>query len=341
MYGAKVSRYVFIAILLILLYLAFLLVKPFFTYIFLGIILTIAVYPFYAWFSKRIKNKKVSSIIAILLILLIIIIPASLVVSSLVSQADGFLESFDSNYYVEKINGYTMGVFGPRADISDKLNDFIDDIGDIKLGSLFVLAGGVAETVLGIFIMFFIMYYGFVEGDKWFSKIQSVIPFNKQRREKLVKEIKNVTKGVIYGQIFVAVLQGILGGIGFFVVGIPNPVFWGFIMTILAFLPIVGTGLIWGPAGIILIAEGNIIWGIFLLVYGFFIVAGIDNIIRPRIISGKGKIHPIVALIGIIGGLKVFGFLGIIIGPLIAALFITMAEFFYEDYVKGKVKIKA
>ena len=138
-----------------------------------------------------------------------------------------------------------------------------------------------------------------------------------------------------------AVLQGILGGIGFFVVGIPNPVFWGFIMTILAFLPIVGTGLIWGPAGIILIAEGNIIWGIFLLVYGFFIVAGIDNIIRPRIISGKGKIHPIVALIGIIGGLKVFGFLGIIIGPLIAALFITMAEFFYEDYVKGKVKIKA
>ena len=107
-------------------------------------------------------------------------------------------------------------------------------------------------------------------------------------------------------------------------------------MTILSFLPVVGTGFVWGPAGIIELVQGNIVGGIFLLVYGFFIVGGIDNLLKPKIISGKGKIHPIVALIGVLGGLKLFGFIGIIIGPLIAALFIAMVEFYYEDYVKGK-----
>jgi predicted PurR-regulated permease PerM len=136
----------------------------------------------------------------------------------------------------------------------------------------------------------------------------------------------------------VALLQGTLGAAGFIMVGIPNPIFWGFIMTVLAFLPIplLGTGLVWIPAGIILIRNGDIIGGIFILLYGLLIVSSIDNVIKPHIISGKGKIHPVVALLGLIGGLKLFGFIGIIIGPLIAALFIAMVGFFYEDYVNKK-----
>nr|MCK4930135.1 AI-2E family transporter [Nanoarchaeota archaeon] len=333
--GAKISKYIFIVLLLILLYLAFKLVQPFFTYIFLGLILTIATYPFYKWFSKRIKHKKLSSIIAIVLILLIIIIPSFIMVGALVKQTVGFINSFDADSF-EKVNEYAVNILGPRANLKDNLNELLVKVQDFVVKSAFSIVGSVAEIILGLFIMFFIMYYGFVEGEKWFSQVKDVIPFKKERRERLVREIKNVTQAVIYGHIFIALLQGTLGGIGFFIVGIKNPVFWGFIMTILAFIPVIGTGLVWGPAGIILLAQGNIVWGIFLLVYGFFIVAGIDNLLKPKIISGKGKIHPIVALIGILGGLKVFGFLGIIIGPLIAALFIAMAEFFYEDYLKGK-----
>jgi len=333
--GTRVSKYIFIALLLILLYLAFRLVQPFFTYIFLGLILTIAVYPFYKWFSKRIKHKKFSSIIAIVLILLIIIIPSFIIVSALLKQTISFVNSFNPESF-EKINDYVINVLGPRADLRDNLNEILVNVKDFVVKSAFSIAGSVAEIILGLFIMFFIMYYGFVEGESWLLKIRRFIPFSKQRNERLVREIKNVTQAVIYGQIFIALLQGTLGGIGFFIIGIKNPVFWGFIMTILAFLPVLGTGLVWGPAGIIELVNGHIIGGIFLLVYGFFIVAGIDNLLRPRIISGRGRIHPIIALIGVIGGLKVFGFLGIIIGPLIAALFIAMAQFFYEDYVKDK-----
>ena len=335
MEGAKVSKYIFIALLLVLLYLAFRLIQPFFTYIFLGLILTLAVYPFYAWFSKRIKHKRLSSIIAIVLILLILIIPSFFIVSALLKQTVNFFNTFDPASF-SRLNDYVVNILGPRADLSTNLNEFLVSIKDFIAKSAFSIAGSVAEITLGLFIMFFIMYYGFVEGESWLVKIRRFIPFSKQRSERLVREIKDVTQAVIYGQIFIALLQGTLGGIGFFIIGIKNPVFWGFIMTILAFLPVVGTGLVWFPAAIIQFANHHILGGIFLLVYGFFIVAGIDNLLRPRIISGGGRIHPVVALIGVLGGLKAFGFLGIIIGPLIAALFIAMTQFFYEDYVKEK-----
>lgn len=334
MEGAKVSKYVFIALLLILLYLAFKLVQPFFTYIFLGLILTVAFYPFYTWFSRRIKNKKVSSIIAIVLILLIIIIPSFFIVGSLVKQTINFFNTFDVESF-NRVNEYVVNTLGPKADLTTNINEFLVSIKDFIAKSAFSIAGSVAGISVGLFIMFFIMYYGFIEGASWFTKIREFIPFNRKRRERLVREIKDVTQAVIYGQIFIALLQGTLGGIGFFIIGIKNPVFWGFVMTILAFLPVIGTGLVWIPAAIIQFANSNILGGIFLLVYGFFIVAGVDNLLRPRIISGKGRIHPVVALVGVLGGLKVFGFIGIIIGPLIAALFIAMAEFFYEDYVKA------
>lgn len=332
--GTKITKYIFIAVLLILLYLAFRLVQPFFTYIFLGLILTIAIHPFYKWFSRRLKKKRVSSVIVILLILLILIIPSFFMVSALVKQSVGFINSFDEDSF-ENVNNYVVSVFGPKADLKNNINEILGNIKDFVAKSAFSIVGSVAEIILGLFVMFFIMYYGFIEGEQWLSKIKDVIPLNKKRRKDLVIKIKNVTQAVIYGQIFIALLQGTLGGIGFFIVGVSNPVFWGFVMTILAFLPVIGTGFIWAPAGIIELINGNILGGVFMLIYGFFIVSGIDNIIRPRIISGKGKIHPIIALIGVLGGLKIFGFLGIIIGPLIAALFIAMAEFYYQDYVKG------
>ncbi|MBN2052810.1 AI-2E family transporter [Candidatus Woesearchaeota archaeon] len=334
MEGEKISKYAFIVLLLVLLYFSFILVKPFFTYIFMALILTISVYPFYNWMQKLIKRKKISSLIVILLILLIIIIPSFFVVSSLVKQTVNLISSFDSSYF-EKVNSYIVRALGPKADLSANLDQVLINIKDFILKSTFSLAGSVADIGLGLFIMFFIMYYGFKEGDDWASKASSVLPLNKIRKEKLLEKVKEVTKSVIYGQVFIALLQGTLGGIGFFALGLKSPVFWGFIMSVLAFLPVVGTGLVWGPAGIIEIINGNTIGGIALILYGLLIVSGIDYLIRPKIISGKGRIHPIIALIGVLGGLKVFGLIGIIIGPVIAALFVIMAEFFFEDYVKN------
>jgi len=331
--GAKVSRYVFMAVLLILTYLAFRLVQPFFTYVFMGVILTIAVYPFYKWFSKRIRNKKISSLAVIVLILLIIIIPSTFIISALVKETVNFIGSFDPTYF-EKANEYVIKVLGPNADLHSNLDQLLVNLKDFVVKSTFSIAGSVADVSLGLFVMFFIMYYGFAEGEKWTALLNNALPFKKEQRKNLAENIKKVTKAVIYGQIFIAIIQGVLGGIGLFMIGVPNAIFWGFIMTVLAFLPVVGTGLVWIPAGFIEIINKDILGGIFILVYGVIVVSGVNAMLSPLIISEGGKIHPIVALIGVLGGLKVFGLIGIIIGPIIAALFMTMAEFFYKDYVK-------
>jgi predicted PurR-regulated permease PerM len=332
---AKVSKYIFLATLLVLLYLTFKLAQPFLTYLFLGVILTMAVYPFYKWLDSKLKHKKLSSIITIVLILIIIIIPASLIMSALVKQTIGFITTFNPDN-LAKANDYIIKMLGPKADLTEHVDEILINIKDFVLKTTLSIAGSVADIILGLFIMFFVMYYCFIDGNKWLVNISKLIPLSKKRKINLIKEVQGVTKGVIYGQVLMAILQGTLGGIGFFAAGISSPVFWGFIMTIFAFLPFVGTGLVWIPAGIIEITKGNAVVGILLLIYGFFIVSGIDNLLKPRIISGQSKLHPAVALIGLLGGLKVFGIVGMIIGPLIAALFFSMAGFFYEDYIKKK-----
>jgi predicted PurR-regulated permease PerM len=240
------------------------------------------------------------------------------------------------NQYFVRVNSQVIKLLGPNADLKGNIDKILSGIKDFVINSGAAILGSIAEAILGLFVMFFIMYYSFMEGYNWTQQLKEFLPFTKERRDKLVKGIKGVTHAVIYGQVFIALLEGILGGVGFLIVGIHNPVFWGFIMTVLAFIPLVGAGLIWVPAGIIEIVNHNVLGGIFIMVFCFFVFTVIDNLLRPRIISGKGKIHPIVGLIGVLGGLKLFGFLGIIIGPIIAALFITMAEFFYEDYMKEK-----
>lgn|GEM_PF-1672695 len=334
----KISKYIFIILLLIFLYLTFRLAQPFLSYLFVGAALTIAAYPLYKWLVSKIKKKKLSSIIVIFLILLIIILPCALFIGSLVKQTLGFINTFDPQYF-EKANNYVVHVLGPKADLHSNLDQFLTNIKDFIIKTSLSIAGSVFEISIGLFMMFFLMYYGFIEGEQWLAHIQKLVPFSKKRKEKLVRRIQEVTSGIIYGQVFIAILDGLLVGLGFFAAGISNPVFWGFITTILAFLPL-GASYVMIPAGIIEITKGSVLTGILLIVYCFFIVVGIEDLLRPAIISGKGKIHPIIVIIGLIGGLRLFGFAGILIGPLIAAMFIAMAEFFHEDYMKDEKEIK-
>lgn len=337
---SKFAHYTLAIIFFFLLYLIFRMVWPFFTYILTGLILTIVSHPLYEGLLSKIKNKKLSSIITIILVLLLIVIPTSLMIGSLVVQTKSFVKSFNqasvekAAEYFNELNSAVMDVLGPNADLKNKIGSALQGMEKFIVNTTASLIGSIADVILGLFVMFFIMYYGLVEGKRWVINLKEHLPLAKERKEKLAKQVGQITHAVIFGQILIAFIQGLLGGIGFFIVGIKNPVFWGFVMTILAFIPVTGTGIVWVPASIIELINGNILGGIFLLMYGFIIVSSIDNFIRPKIISGKTNIHPAIALIGVLGGLKVFGFMGIFIGPFIAAMFVAIAGFFYEDYLK-------
>src|SRR5438128_1458387 len=164
--------------------------------------------------------------------------------------------------------------------------------------------------------MFSVMYYGFVEGETFVTRIRQLLPLEPSLKDSLFYELRTITQAVLYGQVMTAVVQGSLGALGLLVFGVPNWLFWGAIMIIIGFLPLVGTALVWGPAAVALILDGATARGIGLLIYGAAIVMNVDNVLRPRLMSGRTKVHPAFILIGVLGGLKVFGFVGLLVGPL-------------------------
>lgn len=156
----------------------------------------------------------------------------------------------------------------------------------------------------------------------------------------ILSRLSEIVHGVVYGYLMIALIQGGLGALGFFIFGVTSPIFWGLIMALFALIPILGTGVVWIPASLILFFDGMIQssnWlmfkGVGLFLYGILIISTIDNILKPKLISEKAKVHPVIIMIGVFGGLLLFGPLGVIIGPLVLA----MTQVVFETYLNKKV----
>ncbi|MBN1792583.1 AI-2E family transporter [Candidatus Woesearchaeota archaeon] len=330
--GSKIDyrKYGFIAVFLILTYLCYLLLKPFVTYAIIGLALIIAAYPVYEFFLARTRSAKLSSVLCILLILLIIFIPLFFAVSALIKETVGFFsnKSFSD---VEAVASVVSDWIGRDVDLASAATKVVTGVGEFAMGATVNILDSVTNLVIGILIMLTIMYYGFVEGSAWLLRVRTFMPFKEQQKNDLFAKIKDVIVVVLYGDVLIAIIQGALGGTLFFFMGIPNPVFWGFIMAVLAFLPFVGTGFVWVPAALIMFSKGDMISGIIILTVGLVVIGGVDYLVRPKIIAGGSRIHPLSALIGAFGGLKLFGFSGLVLGPLIASIFEALVQFYYEE----------
>ena len=326
----KFGKYTFVIFLLLILYISFLIVKPLLPYIVLAFVLGSAMYPLTKRFNERIKNKTIVAFIMILLVLVILILPLSYTVGNLINQASGVYKSFDPQI-IDEISDYLSGVSGKEVDVSAYLIKSISEIRNYIISSIPEFIESISGMVLGLFVMFFTLFYIVRDGETIKKSLSDLVPLNDEYKTRLIEDIDKVTRGVINGQVLTAVIQGIVGGLGFFIFGVPNPIFWGFIMVILAIIPLLGTAMIWVPAGIIELMSGNYVSGVGILLFGAIIVGNLDNLLRPRLISGKTKVHPVVILIGFLGGLKLMGIIGFIVGPVILAILLTLIRFYNRD----------
>jgi predicted PurR-regulated permease PerM len=323
--------------MIVLAYLIYLMVKPFLTYLALGVALSIAAYPLYLKIVEKTKKRKISAFTSVIMVMLIVVIPAISLISALVAETISFFNNVDLSF-VSEIAAQVNEVTGQQTDLTKHVQEFVISAGQYSVNWTLSVLGSASEAVIGLFIMFMIMYYLFLDGPNLIENFGAFVPFNKEQQDHLVQRIKIVSKTVIYGEVMIALAQGFLGGIIFLLLGIPNPVFWGFIIAILAFLPFVGSGMVWIPAAALKIMQGQVWTGVFLMLYGFMIIGGIDYILRPKIIAGRTRIHPLTALLGAFGGLRLFGFLGLILGPLIAAMFETLIKFHLDEKKENETK---
>jgi len=303
---------------------------PFITFIVLAGILTYALFPIYRFFLARLRRPQLASALAIVLTLLVMVLPAIFLIRELVQQVSGAYTNFKPQN-IERVTDYLDRVTGYR--FQEMFDSALEQIRASILALAPNILGSVGQVILGLFIMFSVMYYGFRDGEKFVKRIRELLPLEASLKESLFHELRTITQAVLYGQVMTAVIQGALGALGLLIFGVPNWLFWGAIMIVTAFIPLLGTPIVWVPAALSLLLGGSTARGIGLLIYSGVLVMNIDNFLRPRLMSGRTTVHPVLILIGVLGGLQVFGFVGLLVGPLILAMLVAFVKFYEEAYL--------
>jgi predicted PurR-regulated permease PerM len=310
--------------------LAVIMLWPFLTYIVLAGILTYALLPVYGFFYRRFGREGLASALCIAVTLLVMVLPALLLIKELIKQVSGAYTSLKLQH-IEGITEYVHKITGYR--FQEMLDSGLEQLRTSILGMTPNILGSLGQLFLGLLVMLSVMYYGFREGERFVEKLREKLPLEASLKESLFHQLRTITQAVLYGQVMTSVIQGALGALGLLIFGVSNWLFWGAIMTLTAFVPFLGTPVVWVPAAIGLIMEGATARGIGLLIYGTALVIFIYNILRPRLMSGRTTVHPVLMLIGVLAGLQVFGLVGLLVGPLILALLVAFINFYEEAYL--------
>ena len=322
----KVTAVILFTILVLILYGAHEVFKPFYKAILWAVIGGVTFWPV----KKKIRlllggRESLSSLIAVAGVLLFFLVPSAFLLISLVTQI---------TYVYEKVYPQMPLIINRLSELipfrddsfRQKVITSVDDIGKVLISYMGSVTGNALSVLFQMAVTVMLLYFIFRDGERFIEKLRSSSLIPADDIDVFVKETGGVISAVIYGVIFTAMLQGILGGIGFWVTGLPAPVLFGSIMFILAIIPFAGTALIWGPAAIYLLYYGMIGKGIFLIIWGLLAVGMIDNFLRPYFISKRLGFHVVLSFIGIVGGMSAFGLLGVFLGPLLLALMIRLFE---------------
>lgn len=338
----KESKYFLITLLLIFFGLFVLILSGFFAPLILGIMLAGLAFPLYEELLKRWGNRKnLTSLIVVLLISLVIVLPVFGIMTLLTKEALGLLSATREQIFSEKLIGaldpFTRSFnFNAREIFETQLTPAIKNLGFTISKEIGGLLSDAVNLGLHFFVMLVTIFYMLRDGKAFANFLIEFSPLKISDELHLYQTFKDAGKAVFYGNFIASMVQGLLGGIGFVIFGLSSPVLWGAVMGFLALIPFLGPYLIFIPAGIYLIASGKITMAIIFLIYNLLIVSSIDNLIKPKLIGDKIKIHPLLILIAILGGLKIFGLIGIIYGPLIFSIFLALLDVYLKS---SKVEI--
>lgn len=323
------------------------LVNEYLLAIFWAVVLAILFHSTHRWFLQKTNHKEnVASALTLLTILLLVVIPLLIVAASITNQGIDVYQ---------KINSGELDINQPLQQIQERIptaDKWLNRIGlsveKIRISiqesasTLAQLAGnrvlGFTQNTLGFLVQFSIMLYVLFfflrDGLKILQAATRVMPLDDKDEWELMHRFASVARATAKGSLIVALCQGAIGGVLFWAVGIPGALLWGVLMTVLSLLP-VGSGLIWGPAAVILFAQGEVARAVIIVIVGVLLIGLIDNFLRPRLVGQDTKMPDYLILISTLGGITWFGLSGFVLGPIIAALFVTCWQMLGKNYGGG------
>lgn len=325
---------------IIALYLCWLMLYPFVEVLLWASVLVVVFYPVHRRILARLKRPGVSAMLSCLLVVLTILLPLTLIVIALINELSGFAQNFQANISAlldpnSPVTGRFLRWLGQYVDIEQlRSQQFISErlkgLGSALAGRTIGFVGGVLGVVIEIFFAIFTMYYLFRDGDRIVKALPNVLPLERTQSETIFSRTREVISASLYGVLVIAAIQGALGGLAFWVLGIPSPIVWAVVMMLLCMIPMAGAFIVWVPAALFLAATNQ--WGkaIILTIWGTLVIGTIDNFLRPKLVGQKTKLHELFIFFSVLGGLKVFGVIGIVLGPVVLAITLALLDVFRQ-----------
>lgn len=342
----------FFIALLALTTLAFLwLIWDFLLPVFWAAVLATLFFPLQQRFTERLNGRaSLAAVFSLLTILFIVILPLFLVGWALAQESIELYERIaagevDLQAPVQFIERTLPLVAGYLESVGVELDRVREGLSNAAVTSSQFLASQaltVGQNALRfsvlLFLMLYILFFFLRDGERMVGTLIWVLPLGDKRERQLFSKFAEVSRATIKGTLVVGIVQGGLGGLLFWILGLPAPVFWGVVMAVLSFLPAVGAALVWGPAALVLLVTGEIAKGLILIVAGTLVVSLVDNILRPILVGRETRMPDFLVLLSTLGGLAVFGISGIVIGPIIAAFFLAVWAMFAREYAEDNTE---
>jgi predicted PurR-regulated permease PerM len=314
--------------------LAGIIIYPILYAIIYGILLAYIFYPIYKFLLKRIKNEFLSAFFVCIGILIIFVCVIVLIIGTLFNQIINFylvLQKIDIVDLVRKVLPNFISSSGISENMIASISTYITNFIAGFLKQISSIISNLPVLMIQTGVLIFTFFFGLKDGKKAIDYFRSFSILKKETEEKFIKQFKNITNSVLIGHILVGVIQGIFAGIGYYLFGVHNVILLTALTSITAIIPILGAWIIWFPVDVYLFASGNTGAALGLLIYGLCVISLIDNLIRTLIVSRRTEMNTGIVFIGMIGGLFVFGFLGLIIGPLILGYVLLVIELYRKN----------
>jgi predicted PurR-regulated permease PerM len=325
------------------LYVCWLMLQPFFNVLLWAVVLTVVFYPMHRRIRYRTGRPTLAAVISTVLVVLFIVLPVTFITIAVVRELTGAAASLqggvqrltDQNvpgigWILEKARNY---VDIDRDSAREFLANRIQTWGALLASSTLVVVGGAVGAVAQMGIVVFTMFYLFRDGARLRSAIYEMLPLERVQSHSITSRTADVIAATLYGVLVISAIQGTLGTFIFWVLGLPSPLLWGVVMFFLSMIPMAGSFLVWVPAAIFLALSGFYLKAAILVGWGILVIGSIDNFLSPRLVGKRARLHELLIFFSVLGGLQVFGVLGLVLGPVVVAITLALIEMVREAHL--------
>jgi predicted PurR-regulated permease PerM len=349
-FPSRFARYFFGVLTLIILYYSYLIIKPFLVEIFLALVFFIISKPLYSMILHLFRGQRgLASALTCLLLAVFIVVPLLTLASIIAGQAldvyNLISEGLHSGDLWQKLTvklafvqdyakQYNIPLNLDKLQIEQLIRSALVNASQFIYTNSIGLVKGFTGVIFSLLLILFITFFYFLEGDAFISAIKELSPLDPAHNQEILGDVENTIKATLRGTVIVALVQGILGGLGFVIFGVPRAAFWGTLMVPASVIPVVGAALIWFPGALFLFFQGYTWYALGLIFWGVVVIGSIDNLVKPYLMKGARYTPTVFTLFAIMGGITYFGTIGFILGPLILSFLLSVLSIYQNTILR-------